>query len=113
MAGQVADRVYPEVIPQDVSLPALAYQRVSGARPMAHGGKLGIAEARIQVTIAAESYRAAKAIAAGVRDLFPMRGILGGLVTVHSGYIENEIDGYGPQIEAATVRLDLWFLYSE
>lgn len=111
--GLVGERVYPLVIPQDSDLPAIAYQRVSGPRSVAHGGSLGAAEARIQLTITAAAYSTAKAIAAAARDLFPFVGILGGLVTVFDSLVENEIDGYGTQIEAPTVRLDLWFLYSE
>lgn len=113
VAGLVSDRVFPEVIPQDATLPAVAYQRVSGPRGTFHGGATGMAQARIQLTITAETYSAAKEVAAAVRDLFPFRGELGGLVNVHVARLENEVDGYGPQIEAPTVRLDLWFLYSE
>jgi hypothetical protein len=61
----------------------------------------------------ADDYAEAKALAGAVRDLFPFRGELGGLVNVHGSWVENEIDGWGPLIEAPTVRLDLWFLYSE
>jgi hypothetical protein len=113
VAGLVGERVYPEVIPQEAALPAMAYQRVSGPRPVGHGGGLGMGEARIQLTITAETYREAKAAAAAVRDLFPFVGELGGLVEVFAGLLENEIDGYGALIEAPTVRLDLWFLYGE
>jgi len=113
VAGLVSERVYPEVIPQEATLPAMAYQRVSGLRGHYHGGGLGLARGRIQLTIVAETYSEAKEVAGAVRDLFPYRGELGGLVNVFAGWVENEVDGYGPLIEAPTVRLDLWFLYSE
>lgn len=113
VAGLVGDRIFPEVIPQDAQLPAMAYQRVSGPRSTFHGGPTGWAQGRIQLTITAETYAAAKDVAEAVRDLFPFHGELGGLVTVAVARLENEVDGYGPQIEAPTVRLDLWFLYSE
>lgn len=111
--GLVADRIYPLQIPQEASLPAMAYQRVSGPRIDDHGGGLGQAEARIQLSIVGSDYATAKAVAGAVGDLFPFRGILGGLVTVHEGRIEGEIDGYGPEVEGYTVRLDTWFLYAE
>ena len=111
--GLVEDRIYPAVIPQEADLPAMAYQRVSANRTPGHGGTVGLAEGRIQVTISADEYRTAKAVAEAMREIFPFRGILGGLVQVYAGWVENEVDGYGPQIEAPTVRLDLWFMYAE
>ena len=113
VAGLVSTRIYPEVIPQTAELPAMAYQRVSGPRDHYHNGAAGMARARIQLTIVAETYTAAKGVAAAVRDLFPFRGELGGLVEVYSAWVENEVDGWGPLIEGPTVRLDLWFLYAE
>jgi hypothetical protein len=111
--GLVGTRVYPLTIPQEATLPAISYQRVSGPREPAHDGAMGIAQARIQVTITAEAYRTAKDVATSIRDLFPFQGILGGLVDVFVGEVENEVDGYGAQIEAPTVRMDLWFMYAE
>lgn len=109
----VGSRIYPMVIPQEAALPAIAYQRVSGPRLFGHGGSQGTAAARIQVVVTAEEYRTTKSIVTAIRDLFPFRGTLGGLVEVFLGVIDNEVDGYGPQVEAATVRVDLWFLYAE
>jgi len=113
VAGLVSSRVYPTMIPQEVPLPAIAYQRVSGPRDRYHNGAAGWARARIQLTIMAEKYAEAKTVVAAVRDLFPFRGEFGGLVNVAGAWVENEVDGWGPQIEAPTVRLDLFFIYSE
>ena len=108
------DRVFPLVIPNDAALPAVAYQKTSGARLLGHCGPTGHATARIQVTIQAEQYSEAKEIAAGIRDLlFGFRGTLGGVCEVFSCALESEVDGYGPQIEAPTVRLDLVFYHRE
>ena len=109
----VGDRVYPETIPQEAAFPAIAYQKVSGFPMGSHGGRLNLSEAVIQVTISAEDYKAAKEIANLIKLWFPFRGILGDSVDVYSSRIQVEVDGFGPQIEAPTVRLDLWFLHSE
>lgn len=113
VAGLVGDRVYPEAIPQEAALPAIAYQRVAGASVDGIGGGTGIANATIQVTITASEYRTAKEIAGVIRGWFPFRGFLGGIVEVYQGRIRSEVDGYGAQVESPTVRLDLWFLYSD
>lgn len=114
IGGLVSTRVYPMVAPQEAALPLVVYQRVSGPRHQHHDGPAGLAEARIQLTITAETYSSAKSVASGIRDvLVGFRGVLGGKVDVHEARIENEVDGYGLAIEAPTVRLDVWCLYSE
>ena len=110
----VGDRVFPVVVPEDADLPAVAYQRISGPRLLGQAGSLGVGEARIQVTVIAATYADAKQVAGGIRDLLNgYRGTLGGACEVWSCRVENEVDGYGAQVETATVRLDLWFLYRE
>jgi hypothetical protein len=114
LSGLMGQRVFPVVIPEDAELPAVAYQRISGPRLLAHDGPTGLAEGRVQVTVVGTSYAEAKEIAAGIRSrLEGRRGILGNACEVFSCRVENEVDGWGDQIEANTVRLDLWFLYRE
>ena len=114
LAELTGERIYPLVIPNDADLPAVAYQRTSGGRLQGHGGPTGHATARIQVTAQAADYADAKAIAGAVRDLLDgYRGTLGGVCEVFACGVENEVDGYGPAIEAPTVRLDLVFQYRE
>jgi hypothetical protein len=114
LSALTRDRVFPVVIPEDADLPAVAYQRISGPRLLAHDGPTGMAEGRMQVTVLGTSYAEAKEIAGAVRALFDgWRGILGEICEVFSCRIENEVDGWGEQIEANTVRLDLYFHYRE
>ena len=115
VAANVGTRVYPETIPQEAVLPAIAYQVVAGQQKTAVGGgrQPGLSTATVQVTITAEAYSTAKEVEAAIRAWFPFRGFLGGRVEVFSGVIRSVVDGYGAQIESPTVRLDLWFLYSD
>ena len=111
-------RVYPMVIPQEAALPAIAYQRVSGARELAHDGEVGFAEARLQFTCQAESYDGAKALAKGVRlCLAGFNGVMGGSaalgVRVQGVRTENEMDGWGMVAGHWTVRMDMVFWYLE
>ena len=41
----VATRVYPLLVPQDATLPAIAYQRISGPRDHTHDGPSGVTPA--------------------------------------------------------------------
>ena len=113
VVGQVSDRVFAGYVPQTASLPAIAYQTISGQQAGAVGGGLGTSNATIQVAITAGDYTTAKTIAEAIRAWFPFRGFLGGRCEVFQGVIRGEFDGYDQQIESPTVRLDLWFLYSD
>ena len=56
IAAIVGDRIYPNVIPQDVDLPAIAYQVISRPGLMCHDGPSGIAWPRFQITAQANDY---------------------------------------------------------
>jgi len=112
----VGTRIYPQIIPQGVPRPAIAYQRVSrGERQLAHDGPIGFGRATIQITCQGKEYRDAKPLAQAVRkDLNGYKGLLGGAggVAVGRCAIENEIDG-DAEFDANTVRMDFSFLYEE
>lgn len=106
-------------IPQDVELPAWAYQRVSGPRVNAHDGGAGIASGRMQITCQAESYSECKDLAEAIRrSVIGFRGEMGTSssgagVRVFGCQVENEIDGYGMTGGVYTVRMDVVIIYQE
>ena len=59
VAALVSTRIYPNVVPQDIALPAVAYQRISTVRDMAHDGPTGVAHARFQFTVSRRARTAA------------------------------------------------------
>jgi hypothetical protein len=113
----VSTRVYPLVIPQDIALPAIAYQRISGPRELAHDGPTGMARARIQITCQAATYTAAKAVAEAVRlALDGFRGPVAAnseVLVVEIAALANELDGYEFETAATSVRVDYMLLYVE
>lgn len=115
----VSTRVYPQVIPQDVDLPAIAYQKISGPRWTSHDGALGLVATRMQLTCTAESYADAKAVFHAVRELLSgFRGMLGASATAPGVWVvrsalDNEIDGYNLATGRQTVRCDLNVIYRE
>lgn len=116
VGGLVDTRIYPLTIPQDVSLPAIAYQRVSRTGVLAHSGQTGLAEARIQITCQAAGYDTVKDLARAVRlALDGWQGTMGGTggVEVHEARVVNELDGYGMVAGIYTVRLDVMLWYTE
>ncbi len=119
VASLVSTRIYPLMIPEEASLPAVSYQRLSGVRDMAHSnmtgfpGELGWAFGRIQYTINAETYSEAKGVARAMRKcLNGRRGLMGGMM-IHLVEVENEMDGYNQTSDRKTVRLDVVVYYTE
>jgi hypothetical protein len=118
VSALVSTRVYPLTIPQDIALPAIAYQRISGPRIAAHDGPTGLARARIQVTCQASTYTAAKGLAMEVRQaLDGFRGSVttegDELVEVEASFLANEWDGYETVTGQSTIRVDFMLLYKE
>jgi hypothetical protein len=102
----IGSRLYPNVVPQDTTLPAVAYQVITATRSYHHQGQSAIATPRIQFTVEAASYSSANAVAAALRQaLSGYRGYVGS-VEICGAYLENEFDGYNLSTDLTTVRQD-------
>jgi len=109
----VATRIYPLLVPQDVELPAIAYQRISGPRDHAHDGPSGLALARVQLTFVATSYDGAKSLAEAARAAMDgFSGVMGEM-TVGACLLSNEMDQWAVAHEAPVVRHDYLIWYQE
>jgi hypothetical protein len=111
-ATKVGTRIYPLIIPQDVSLDAIAYQRVGGGDAMlAHDGSADFRRCTMQFTCQSKTYAGAKAMVAALRtDLNGLRnGNVGG-VDVQYANVGEEYDT-DEMMDAAVCRVDVTFLY--
>lgn len=108
VSALVSARIYPLVIPQDVALPAIAYQRISGPRDHDQLGPTGLQEARMQFTVQASSYASAKAVSEAVRAALDGFGGKSGILAT---FLENEFDSDSDRLDSVTVRADykLWY----
>lgn len=78
VAALVATRIYPILMPQNTTLPAITKQRISGPRVQSLVGSSGLAYPRYQVDAWASTYDGAKAVADQVRAaLDGFRGYVG------------------------------------
>lgn len=103
-------RIYPNVVPQDAGLPAIAYQRISSYRRAVHGSPASLARPRVQLTLLAESYSQVKALAAATREaLDGYVGTVGG-VGVNVALVEDETDEFGSSNNLHVVRQD-WMIW--
>ena len=112
----IGTRAYPNVIPQDVDLPALAYQVISRPGGMAHDGATGIAWPRFQITAQADTYTEVVDLINKVRiALDGYTGTMGGAggVTIEDCFVKNVFDGYEFATERETRRLDVVIWHQE
>jgi len=112
----VGSRIYPNVIPQDVSLPAIAYQVISRPGLMAHDGPPGIAWPRFQITAQADNYNQVVSLTNAVRvALDGFSGLMGGVggVTIEGAFVKDVRDDYLFPTERETRRLDVVIYHQE
>jgi hypothetical protein len=92
LAALIDQRLYPLVIPQDVALPAVAYQKIDSPKTSSHSGRSDLARSRFQFACLAATYAGAKALASAVVDCWwGWRGTAAG-VRIDGSLVENDSD---------------------
>lgn len=105
----VGQRVYPLVVPEGASLPAIVYRRISTERVYSHDGFSGLAKPRFQFSCVSTHYSEARAVANALRSL--LNGRIGpGLQGV---YAETEYDDYDHTDRTFTTHIDFFIWYTE
>lgn len=105
----IGTRLYPDTLPQEPTLPAVVYERVSTPRLSQHTGVVAGGQVRMQYTVFALTRASARAIAAQlVAALDGYRGTMGGVGGVAVTVIEipNEIDQHDPETDRYQTMLD-------
>lgn len=116
VSSLIGTRAYPAKLPQNPTLPAITFARVSGPRDYTHSGESGLAEGRVQFDCWATTYKGAKALAAAL--IAALSGYLGtsASVEVASVFVIGETDEYTPQEGDEgdwRVSVDFWVRYYE
>jgi hypothetical protein len=110
VAAIIATRIYPNVIPQDADLPALAYQVISRPGLMAHDGPPGYAWPRFQFTAQADDYDQVVDLMNKLRVAFDgFKGLMGGVggVQVEGAFVKDVRDDHQFSTSRETRRLDV------
>lgn len=109
----VSGRIYRQTLPQNPTLPACVYFVVSNNRLHDLDGPEGLAEARVQVTTWADKHSTALTNANAVRvALDGWTGTADSTVVVQS-LIDNELDGYDPELMYSGITQDFMVTYEE
>lgn len=99
--GLVGERIYPVVLPQDVTYPAVRYARVSGMREYSHDGDSGLVDARSQWDCYAETWIDARALATALIGALSGKR-LGDIQAIH---LESQRDLYEDDVSSAAARV--------
>jgi hypothetical protein len=79
LSALIGQRIYPLVLPDPPTSPALVYQLITGTGDVAHDGPLDLSDARYQFDSWSETYTGAKRVSAALQAaLLGFRGEFGG-----------------------------------
>jgi hypothetical protein len=108
-----ATRIYPQVLPQSPTYPAVTYQQISATREHAQGVDAQIQIVRVQVDSWGSTYSQARQLSSEVTArLSRFKGTAGGIL-VHDILAENEADLFEPETKTYRVSQDyIAFLHS-
>jgi hypothetical protein len=91
-------RVYPIVLPDTATLPAIIYQRISSVPVTSLDGDTGLDSVRIQISVWSTTYKEAKELSETVRATLNASALK--IVT------ENDTDDYEPETKRFRVLTD-------
>lgn len=119
VSGLVSTRIYPVILPQKPTLPAITFSKVSGVRMHNLSGTAGRAVARISFNCWATTYLGAQAVAAAVRA--SLDGFAGTLSdsgspaeTIRTNILlDNEIDFYEDETGVYRILQDYTLSHTE
>lgn len=106
ISGLVANRCYPDILPQNVTFPALTYSQVSGVRVRDLDGPTGRARLRVSISSWSQNYMQAHQLADAVRVL--LDGYAGAVdaTSVGNVILDNELDLFEEDIPGYRVVQD-------
>ena len=116
--GVADERVYPQVLPQGATLPAVVYQRVDTTVTQPHGEPATLPRPRYQFTCWASTFEGARQTADEV--LAALDGFWGTMgngkeyeVEVESALLKDVRDYYDPDTELWNRQLDFQIMHKE
>lgn len=112
LSALVSTRVYPNLIPQNSTLPVVSYQRISTTRESAMGDDTGVARARFQLDAFAATYLNVRAVAEQVRAALQRWTNSSGTV-VQDSFILGEQEFYEDETKRYRVSQDFEIIYVE
>lgn len=109
----VGNRIYPNLLPQDVTLEAITYRKVSAPHVHAFGSDAGLSNPRFQIDAWADVYTEVITLAAAIQaGLSRFRGTIAGEV-IQDVMLLNELDIYEQDRRIHRVMMDFEVWHTE
>jgi len=106
-------RIYPLVLPQKVTYPAVTYQKIAGTFEHSMGGDSGFAYPDYQISCFAKTYKEAKDTATTIRICLRNLMLMVDDIYIQALLIENEIDDYEYETEIYSVILEFRVFFQD
>ena len=114
IAAVVSTRIYPVTLPQQATLPAIAFTRISTGRSLHHSGTGQIAESSFQISCFSTNVKSAKSLAALVRaKLHNYVGTVGSDVIQRTEVVDEGPDLWEPDLMEYQIPLEVVFSHKE
>lgn len=106
----VSNRVYPDELPQRVTLPAMTYSRVGTDREVAMGSNPGNVHGRYRITYYADSPKSARDGAQAVRQVLQRWSVATGASEIEDTFLVGEYQVTDPERKSAMYIQD-WLVH--
>jgi len=110
LTALISTRMYPVILPQDPTYPAISYQRIDGPREHAISSDAGLAHPRIQIDSWGKHVGDCKAVATQVRNALQRWADMTSSPVVLDCFLECDEDSYEPETNIYRVRQD-WIIW--
>ncbi len=98
-------RIYPMILPQQPTYPAVTYQRIDGPRESALNSDMGIPNPRIQIDAWGSSYASALAVAEQIRAALVRQVWTENGVSVLDALIDDDRDLFEDDVQEGGQRI--------
>lgn len=112
VAALVTGRIYPLVLPQKPTYPAMTYQTVAGAPDMTLTGESGLVKDLFQVDAYGATYAAVKGLARAIRTALNGKQFTVSTVQISSIVMKSSRDLSEPDINIFRVSMDFSILHN-
>lgn len=117
LAGLISARLYPVILPQSPTFPAVSYQWISGTRYVTNDGPSQLSSPRLQFDCWSLSYTTTRAVSEALRKrLNGFKGLAGGsppMTRIQGAFFESEREFYEPETKLYRHSADYFLNYSE
>lgn len=113
VAGLVSTRIFPNILRQEETLPAIAYQKIMASRPLVQSGSTSRCESTFQIDCFGDTPVAAKGLAAAV--VSALHGVHGAGTSsdILLAQVVNELDLSDPSVGEFRVVIDIQLTHKE